>query len=187
MPTAMRIRPDVIAFVHDARLEARPPLADGIELFENPRALPRAYVTYAARPAPVARELLAEIAQERFDPLVESFVEGDGLARAAGAPPRGGPATIVRDDAQLVEVRASLAAPGLVVLADTFASGWRASVDGVAAPILATNHLFRGVPAPAGDHLVRFEYRPRSLRLGAAISLTTALGLAVLAWCARKA
>jgi hypothetical protein len=185
MPAPMRLSPEVIAFVRDAGLEARPPPTAGIALFENPHALPRAYVTYRARPAPAARELLAVIAQSRFDPFVESFVEGEGLERAADAPARGGPATIVRDEAQLVEVRASLAAPGLVVLADTFAPGWRASVDGVGVPVLATNHLFRGVLAPAGEHLVRFEYRPRSLQLGAVISLTTAVAMAVLAWRAR--
>jgi hypothetical protein len=53
-----------------------------------------------------------------------------------------------------------------------------ATVDGAAAPILATNHLFRGVPAPAGAHRIRFAYRPRSLALGAALSLLTAVALA---------
>jgi uncharacterized membrane protein YfhO len=64
------------------------------------------------------------------------------------------------------------------VLADTYYPGWIATVDGVPAAILATNHLFRGVPAPAGTHRIRFAYRPRSLRLGAALSLLTALALA---------
>ena len=60
--------------------------------------------------------------------------------------------------------------PGLVVLADSILPGWTATVDGVPAPILATNHLFRGVPAPAGTHRIRFAYRPRSLALGAALA-----------------
>jgi len=174
--------PNVAAFIRDAGLVARPPLDPGLELFENPRALPRAYVTYRARRAPVARELLALMAREDFDPLVESWIEADDLEPASNAPPRGAAATIVRDDAQVVEVDATLAVPGLVVLADTYASGWTATVDGAQAPILATNHLFRGVPAPAGTHRVRFEYRPRPLVIGAALTLASALGLLVLAW-----
>ena len=128
----------------------------------------------------------AALAAESFDPLVESWIEADAdLVPPADAPPRGATATIVRDDPQVVEIRASLEAPGLVVLADTYASGWRATVDGRPAPILPTNHLFRGVPAPAGEHLVRFEYRPWSVRLGVAVSLVTALALGVLAWGSR--
>ena len=79
-----------------------------------------------------------------------------------------------------------LAAPGLVVLADSYHPGWRASVDGSPAPILATNHLYRGVPVPAGRHTVRFEYRPRSVRLGAILSVVGAAGIGFLAWRARS-
>ena len=176
-------RPDVAAFVRDAGLNARPPLSADLEILENPHALPRAYVTYRARQAPPARELLPLLAQEGFDPLASSWIEADAdLEPAPNAPARGAAATIVRDDPHVVEVQATLAAPGLVVLADTYARGWRATVDGRPAPLLATNHLFRGVPTPAGAHVVRFEYRPRGLAIGAALTLASALGLALLAW-----
>jgi len=177
--TSTRRRPDVEAFVRDAGLESRPPPAEKLELLENPHALPRAFVTYRASPAPPAAELLAILARPSFDPLVESWVEGDaGMPASPGAPPRGAAATIARDDPNLVELDATLTAPGLVVLADTFYPGWTATVDGAPATILPTNHLFRGVRAPAGAHRIRFEYRPRSLALGAVLSLLTALGLA---------
>lgn len=183
MSTRARARPDVMAFVRDAGLEPRPALGPGLELVENPHALPRAYVTYRARRAPPPRELLSLMAREGFDPLVESWVEAEAdLERAPNAPPRGAAAVIVRDDPQVVEVQATLAAPGLVVLADTYAQGWRATVDGKPAPLLATNHLFRGVPTPAGVHLVRFEYRSRAFEIGAAVTLASALGLALLGW-----
>jgi hypothetical protein len=58
-----------------------------------------------------------------------------------------------------------------IVLADTYAPGWRAFVDGEEAPIHPVNHLFRGVALEAGAHRVRFEYRPRSVLVGAAVSL----------------
>ena len=186
MRPSMLMRPDVAAFVRDAGLEPRPALGSDLDLWENPHALPRAYVTYRARPAPPARKLLRLMARDGFDPLVESFIEADtGIDAAADAPARGAAAAIGRDEPQLVEVQATLAAPGLVVLADTFAAGWRASVDGIPAPVLATNHLFRGVPVPAGEHRVRFEYRPRALQIGAIVTLATALALCVFGWCAR--
>jgi hypothetical protein len=188
LPRSGRQRADLVAFVGDAGLRpasVRVPALEAadLELLENPHALPRAYVTYRARRAPAPRTLLSTLAAEQFDPLAESWIEADAdLPAAADAPPRGVPATIVRDDPQIVEVRATLAAPGLVVLADTYARGWQATVDGVRAPILATNHLFRGVPAPAGEHVVRFEYRPRSLRIGVALTLLTASALVLVGW-----
>ena len=151
-------------------------------LFENTRALPRAFVTHRVRPAPEPAALLEALARPDFDPLTESYVEGDpGLPRSEVAVPRGGPARILQDDEEVVELEATLAAPGLVVLADTFAPGWRATVDGTPAGIYATNHLFRGVPAPPGTHRVRFEYRPRSVTAGAAATGCGLAGMLVLA------
>jgi hypothetical protein len=187
MPFTTRRRPDVDAFIRDADLEPRPPLPGDIALVENPHVLPRAFVTYRVSPAPATAELLPILAREEFDPLVESWVEGaTGQPPSGDAPARGTPARIVRDDAHVVEIDATLAASGLVVLADTFYPGWTATVDGVPAPILATNHLFRGVPAPAGTHRIRFAYRPRSLALGAALSTMTLLALAAAAWRSRR-
>jgi hypothetical protein len=180
-------QPDFEHFVRDAGLERRPSLGSGLEPFENPHALPRAFVTYRTRPAPPAAELLPLLAADSFDPLAESFVEGDpGPPPPRNAPARGAPATIVRDDPDVVEIDATLAVPGLVVLADTYYPGWTATVDGAPAPILPTNHLFRGVPAPAGTHRIRFAYRPRSVALGAVVSALAALGLAVMALRARR-
>ena len=68
------------------------------------------------------------------------------------------------------------AAPGTLVLLDSFAPGWRATVDDAPVEIRRTNAVFRGVPVPAGSHRVEFVYRPLSVTLGAALT-----GLALLA------
>lgn len=175
IPALQMLAPTTRGFVQATGLVAHK-LSPSILGLLNPRAVPRAFVTYGARPAPEPAALLEALARDDFDPLTASFVEGDpGLP--ASAPVRGEAARFVVDDEETVEIEATLAQPGLVVLADAFAPGWRATVDGVAAPIYATNFLFRGVPAPTGTHRVRFEYRPRSVLVGAAAST---LGLVVL-------
>jgi uncharacterized membrane protein YfhO len=74
------------------------------------------------------------------------------------------------------------ATPRLLVLSEMFYPGWRAAVDGTPTEIYRTNYLFRGVVVPAGRHAVTFEYRPRSVPLGAAVSGAAVLAaLAVLA------
>jgi hypothetical protein len=172
---------DMRSFVRDATLGPPTALTPDISLFENPHSMPRAFVTYQVHHAPPVDELLRRIAQPTFDPFNEAYVESDSAYLSAVDAPRGHEALIVQDTPQAVEVDATLAVPGLVVLADSYYPEWTASVDGTPAPILPTNHLFRGVPAPAGTHRVRFVYRPRSLAIGAVLSLLTALGLGVAA------
>jgi hypothetical protein len=182
-----QLAPHVLAFIQSAGLQRRP-LSDSFYwLFENPHASPRAFVVYRVRPALPVEELLGILSGAEFDPLSQSYVEGDpGLPPSPEAPLRGQPAAIVRDEKLIVEVEANLAAPGLLVLADSFYPGWRATVDGTPAPIFPTNYLFRGVPVPAGQHRVRFEYRPRSVTAGAAASLAGLLAIAVLFLRARR-
>ena len=173
--------PALRSYLAGAGLVRRSRFARDIVLFENPDALPRAFVTYRARPAPPPAELLALMSRDDFDPLAMSYLEGRlGWTPAPDAPERGEPASIVVDEARVVEIEASLKVPGLVVLADSYYPGWRATVDGEPAEILAANHLFRGVPVSEGRHTVRFEYRPRSIRVGLACSIAGLLALALL-------
>jgi hypothetical protein len=179
-PGMLSGRPDVADFVRDAGLVARPRIGS-LSVYDNPHALPRAFVVYRTIPAPEAATLLGLISEPTFDPLVASYVEG-GPTFAAGAAdaPRGVPAAITVDEDEAVEVEATLERPGLVVLADAYFPGWRATVDGASAPVLPTNHLFRGVAAPAGSHRIRFTYEPLSVYVGAVASVVGWLAIAAL-------
>ena len=77
-----------------------------------------------------------------------------------------------------VELTARLETPGWLVLTDTDYPGWQATVDGRPVEIIPANLMFRAVALPAGEHTVLFEFKPRSLQLGAVI---TGLALLVLA------
>ncbi len=56
--------------------------------------------------------------------------------------------------------------PALLVLADTWARGWEADVDGVARPIWRVGGYFRGVFVRPGDRMVTFRYLPLGWRWG---------------------
>lgn len=154
--------------------------AAGPMLLENPHAVPRAFAVYEVQPAPEPLVLLERMSDRAFDPLATSYAEGFALPRAAGAPPRGPAASIVVDDRTRVEIVVALEAPGMLVLADSFYPGWHATEAGRELPIHAVNHLFRGVPLPAGEHRVRFEYTPKALYAGAGSSLVALLSIGVL-------
>ena len=95
-----------------------------------------------------------------------------------------GTARIVVDEPERVvieaEVTASGGRPAALILRDTCYPGWVARVDGNETPIACADGLFRGVPVSAGQHKIEFSYAPQSVRIGALISVTTALGLIVL-------
>ena len=75
-----------------------------------------------------------------------------------------------------IEIEAEAAAPAVVVLAQNFYPGWRATVNGQPAPVLRANHAFQAIPIPAGQSTVRLDYVDWPFRIGALLSLATALG-----------
>jgi hypothetical protein len=65
----------------------------------------------------------------------------------------------------------------LLVVAESYYPGWRATIDGQPAAILRANYLSQGLVMAQGEHTVEFSYEPDSFRYGALISL---VGLASL-------
>jgi hypothetical protein len=80
-------------------------------------------------------------------------------ANAADATPGG--LRLVRETANHLEFQTDGGVrPRLLVISDAWHPGWRATIDGVEAPIHRANYMFRGVFVPAGEHTVRFDYWP---------------------------
>jgi hypothetical protein len=85
---------------------------------------------------------------------------------------------LVREAPEELEITTDTTSGGILVLADTFAGGWHAYVDGARSPILQVNGLFRGVYLPSGKHTVVFTYAPLSVTLGFLITGLAVLGCA---------
>jgi uncharacterized membrane protein YfhO len=58
--------------------------------------------------------------------------------------------------------------------------GWKATVDARPTPVVRTDYVLRAVRIPAGRHVVRFDFAPRSLRFGTAATLVAAAALVVI-------
>ena len=65
-----------------------------------------------------------------------------------------------------VEASVECDGPCLVVVAQSWAPGWRATMDGEDIPLVRTNIAGLGAVAPAGRHRVEFSYHPWSWRSG---------------------
>ena len=78
--------------------------------------------------------------------------------------------TVSGYDLNEVRLRAAMAAPGYVVLTDSYYPGWKATLDGEDTPVIRADYLFRAVYAPAGEHEIIFSFRPPDFIWGAIIS-----------------
>ncbi len=137
----------------------------------NPGRLPRAYVVPFA---------LVEPPEERFDPgrllLFDPqrsvLMDSDPLRDFnPGARQPFTPAERVENDPDHPVFRVTTAAPGLLVVADTWMPGWNALVDGRPVPVLRGNHAQRVIPlSEAGRHTIALDYRPPGFVVGCAVT-----------------
>ena len=142
-------------------------------IYRNERAAPRAYVPDVVTTVPGEKGVLAAVAARRFDARREAVVEGSGARAGRGR------VRLVRDRAEDVVLESNLSRPGLVVLSDSFADGWEATIDGRRSDAIRVDSVLRGVEVPAGHHLIRWRYRTPGLVAGAAVSVLGMVGAAV--------
>lgn len=152
------------------------------EVYENARVLPRAWLASEAR-ALDEETTLKVIRTGRlpegaaWEPQRTALVESEPGAASASSSSQGGSAEVVRQEPNRVDVKTKAGVPSILVLAENHYPGWRAYLDGEPVGVLRVNYNQRGVRVPAGGHEVLFVYQPKSVIIGAVVSLLTALGL----------
>jgi len=81
---------------------------------------------------------------------------------------------ILRRTANTVQLKVGpLPGPRILNFIDAYYPGWGATINGKSVPIIRSNDAFKAVVVPAGTHIVAFEFRPRRVFWGLAISLNT--------------
>ena len=155
-----------------------------VKVYERTDAPGRAWLVHAATLAADDAAALAALADPAFDPRARAILSDIATLPMSSASPSdaalpGEAVTIAAYTAEQVALRADVAAPALLILADTFYPGWQATVDGAPVPVLRANLMFRAIALPAGQHDVVLTYRPASWQQGSLISLLTLGGLLV--------
>jgi hypothetical protein len=164
---------------------------DDYWVYENPEAMPRAYVPARVKVLPEDKTMLTLAGRIKrtvtdpasgrtiddfafaksvidFDPAKTAYVPTDpGLPDGDSR----GTAEVVGETPCEVRLKVDMQTPGLLVLADQFYDGWNAYLDGKQYPILPVNRAIRGVALPAGRGELVFRYEPpawtRGLRMSA--------------------
>ena len=154
-----------------------------IVVYENERALPRAYVVHEATHANDLQAALLQVREVDLSRVV--VLDGEVPAPLPPPPdlrPLSEPVRIARLEPQRVALEASLEAEGYVVFTDAFFPGWEATLDGEPVEILPANVAVRAVRVPAGEHRIEMRYAPRSVRTGlwlGLLSISIAVALLV--------
>lgn len=162
----------------------RGPDEDVMRVFENEDALPLARLVPAWDAVAGPDESIAWLEQPGTDYATRAVIEGDVPAEQA-CPERANAAdtdsvTNLRLEGGDIYLTAQTAAPRLLVINQTYIRGWQAWVGDDAATVYPANHRALGVYLPcAGTHEVHLRHLPRSLQLGAALSLVTVAGIAL--------
>ncbi len=177
-------------WVEVAHLNPDSPYA-GFRLFENRQLAPRVWLVDQVEPAwegdqlKLIRGEIRDQAGQLFDPATTALVDMPAGAAAPwyqpflrrtpspALPP--GMATVTSYQPDRLTISVEARRPALMVLAENADPGWQVSVDGQPASWHRVNFNLRGLVVTTGHHQVHFVYRPVSIKIGAVISLITAL------------
>lgn len=153
-------------------------------VYDNPQPLPRAFIVHQAIVADDPGEALAHFQSRAVDPRHTVVLETTGPAIPSLPETTDrqetGQVMILTDQPQMIELTASLPVAGYLVLLDSFYPGWQVTVNQTPQPIYRANYLSRAVYLPAGEHLVRFEYQPRSFQVGLGLAGIVLMGIGLI-------
>jgi hypothetical protein len=135
-----------------------------VKIYENLRALPRAFMAPRAEVVRDEAAARARLADPNFD-VAGSVILAEGETKAGSS----GAAVSVTAYAP-ESVRLTAQGAGYLVLTDAWYPGWTATLDGAPAPILRADLMFRAVFVPEGLHTVELRFEPASVRAGLWVS-----------------
>jgi hypothetical protein len=153
---------------------------NGIYLYRNLYAKPRFQLYGQAQWVDSSAEALAQLSQSPPGALL--LVGPPQPAQPTCSAPQAASFVVLQASSMHYHVRLSTPCPTWLFLADANYPGWQAHLDEQATPLYSAQVLGKAVAVPAGEHLVRIDYVPRSFQIGLAISLLSLLVAAVLSW-----
>ncbi len=155
--------------------------SEEIHIWENPNVMPRAFIVHEAAAPPQPTYLYDPAFPFDRKAALDDPSASERLAPAEPRPEGEDKAEITHYSYNDVTVECETAAPGFLVLTDSFYPGWEATVDGQPEPIYRADHIFRAVFLPAGRHTVTFHFAQPAFWWGVIVAALAAMGI-LAAW-----
>ncbi len=155
-----------------------------VKIYENPDALPRAYIVYRAVVAMDDQQTLDLLKSPGFNPR-EAVILTEPLLEPLPeqAPKTASRVQIEQYQPQQVDITVETELDGLLVLSDADYPGWQAFIDGHATKIYQANYALRAVYVPRGTHRIQFTYTQVGLQAGliaSGLGVVLIIGISVL-------
>ena len=149
-----------------------------VNIYENTRALPRAWLASEARA--LDEPAMLQVIRTGFLPDGSPWGPSKTVLvenQAAPMPPihDGGQVDEESYEANRIKLRTHTTGQSVLVLSENDYPGWRAYVDGQSVPVVRVNYNLRGVVVPQGEHEITFLYRPLSVMIGGLVSVLCAI------------
>ena len=154
-------------------------------VYEHVNYNPRAWLAQEVHFAYTPDETYARINEDGFDLLREAVVgvESPPVPDPFAAPQQ--PQEAGEEDRVeirtygpgSIEIEVAAAQPGLLVVSESFYTGWEAHINGEPAALQRANGALMGVAVAKGSSVVTMRYSPRSFWIGAWLSGLTLLGV----------
>jgi hypothetical protein len=142
-----------------------------VTVFENRRALPRAWIVETVTPM-AESDAIRSVKTSRlpdgtsFDARHTALVDSSLVPPALTFSPGASAVSVGRIGDGEIDLRVTSQGGGFLVLSENAYPGWRARIDGSEAPIYRADVTLQGVVVPAGTHRVDFTMESRTLRWG---------------------
>lgn len=161
----------------------------GVRIYKNQSVLPRTFLVHTSRHFDAPESALAALFDPTFEPQRVVYLEDSTAPELASgeAAPEGEAAVVRHLGINEMTVEATVTAPAYLLLSEAYYPGWRATVDGEAAPVYAADYLFRAIHLTPGHHTVRLAFHSPAFDHGWQISAAAlAISLLLLATALRR-
>jgi len=148
-----------------------------INIIENPDVYPRTFLVnqFVSVESDDAQNFLLNNPDFdlRHNVVLEEQLSSEQINQLKSSSLQNSNAEIISYEEDKITINVNSDAASLLILTDTYYTGWKAYVDGVETEIYRADGLVRAVFVPTGNHTVEFSYLPDSFVNGVIISLVT--------------
>jgi uncharacterized membrane protein YfhO len=155
--------------------------SSGLNVYENLDAFPRVWAVHEAQRIHKESDVELTIMDPSFDLRRRTFMFEQPPVMEA-CPDSTDKLRLTRRSTGRVTIDVDMGCRGMVILADSYFPGWRATVDGEGTQIHEAYGALRGVVVDKGRHRIEMRYIPSSVIAGLLMTLSGALGAVFLSW-----